>query len=41
LHVEIDEKARLHAFIGFVNQHASLHEEGLKPFEHDINDRFE
>jgi hypothetical protein len=38
---EIDEKTRIDAFVCFVDQHAPLYEEWLKPFEHDINHRFE
>jgi hypothetical protein len=38
---EIDEKARFDVFVCFVDQHAPLHEEWLKPFEHDIDHRFE
>ena len=38
---EIDEKARLDAFVRLVDQHAALHEERLEPFEHDIDQRFE
>jgi hypothetical protein len=38
---EIDKKTGLDAFIRFVDKHAALHEERLKPFQHEIDHRFE
>ena len=37
---EIDEQTRLDAFVCFVDQDAALHQERLKPFEHDIDHGF-
>ncbi len=36
---EIDEKPRLGAIVGFIDQHAALSKQRLKPFEHDIDQR--